>query len=143
MYIKRQFEDLDMGIDVWGKYIIDAYNECFPEDDDDEMKRVSMDCVEEIVWSDAIEALADRILWDRDFEMYNEATPEVLPMMGITNSYFKGASRFLNARGAKERLYALVRGISDSPQANVTEAVDDPHPSEDSRPSKKQKKESS
>jgi hypothetical protein len=139
MYILKQFDDLDIGIECWGQQVIDAYNECFPDDED--MKRVSMDCMEEMVWSDAIEALADRILWDRDFEMFREAIPELLPIMGITNSYYRRPLRFSNARGAKERLYALVRRIGDAPQqASVSEAAD---PIEDSRPSKKLKKDSS
>jgi hypothetical protein len=155
MSTEQYFEDdIDMGIDIWGKYVVAAYEECFPEDgeeDDDEESetRVNMKCDDAQVWVDALEALADRILWDRDFELYNQilrAPDELLPLMRISPTYYS-RTHFPNARGAKRRLYMLTDRIANLPQAEATTAValtdhrnDSRRPIQKESPKKRKKK---
>lgn len=76
-WLEEQFnEDVCCGEDVWGRMVLDAYAESGlaeegegeDEDEEDEFTP-RMGCGDASKWAWAIEALADRILWDRDWEM--------------------------------------------------------------------------
>jgi hypothetical protein len=90
----------------WRQATLDAYRE--NEDDDvvrqeiltqdaelDSVFEIDANCLEVDRWGWLVELLADRVLWDRDFEMVNEmidAPPERAAAMraalGITSSYY-------------------------------------------------------
>lgn len=92
----------------WRKLALAAYDECYPEDADEEYD-TGFDCVwmtPQSVWSTSVlqwevvaEGLADRILWDRDFEMASEfldldptKAAVVKRAMGISSDYFVGVA---------------------------------------------------
>lgn len=149
-WLKSQFDEVDAGRDIWGDYIIAAYDECFPadeaEDEETDVPRVSMDCEDESVWMDALEMLADRILWDRDFELYDTAAPSMLGFMRISSVYFTRPPHFPNARGAKDRVYALTMRIAYPPEAAIAADAADaaaaaaPRPAQEEPPEKKHKR---
>ena len=132
-WLQGQFECVENGLDVWGEKIVAAYDECFPADEADgedaDGPRVSMNCEDESVWIDALEHLADRILWDRDFELYDTITPGsgsyemMLPCLDISPTYFTRPMYFPNARVAKNRLRALTSSIAYPPEADVAAAT--------------------
>lgn len=94
----------------WRSLSLYAYRECFPDqfdadqvdedESDDEYDCVwltphDITCTNAIQWEMVAEGLADRVLWDRDFEMAEEfldlapAQATVMKrMMGIDNDYF-------------------------------------------------------
>jgi len=117
-WLEEQFDDVEIGVEVWGQHIIDAYNQVHPsetkiadDDSNDESdSRPTLDNFDEDVWITAIEALADQILWDRDFEMEdtfsgtNPFSSLVMDRMGIEQGYF--LKQKIRARpGAVDRLY--------------------------------------
>ncbi len=98
-WLKQEFQEVEIGESVWGQKILDAIAECAPSDDDDEDEDTSwptLGCMDEDLWGNAIDYLADRILWDRDFEMYEDfgylppgqAAGE-MERMDIDPNYFK------------------------------------------------------
>lgn len=106
-----------------------------------------MECFDKQVWIDALEALADRILWDRDFELYNQilSAPGLLSNMRISPTYYS-RTQFPNSRGAKHRLYVLANRILKLPQPDATAAVTisdriaTPRPTQKEPPKKRTKK---
>lgn len=97
----------------WRQRVLNAYQDAFAEDDllvddiaqadgamaeDDGLDDWSLPAPESTEiseWSDLVESLADRILWDRDFEMagnFLDAPPEkaaeLKQMLGIDHDYF-------------------------------------------------------
>lgn len=90
----------------WRQAALDAFRENESEevvrdelisqlDDDESIFDLEVDCVEVDDWRWLIDSLADRVLWDRDFEMVNEmidAPPERAAAMraalGITPGYY-------------------------------------------------------
>jgi hypothetical protein len=119
----EQFDEPEFGIEVWGEDVIAAYDECFPEaeeDDDEEGEhgtyRPSMDCFEKSAWADWLERLADRVLsrWDRDFEMFH--------IFGPSYRYHAMPTAFAR-QGAKDRLYALTSHIGEPPDESAVVAA--------------------
>ena len=68
--VKLQFTEM-MNEDSFGQMILDALgpDEEEEEDDDGEPFRPFLGCEDADKWGNAIDILADEILWDRDFEM--------------------------------------------------------------------------
>lgn len=65
------------------------------DDDEEELRVISPDCCNVEQWEFEIECMADRILWDRDFELENlfvDSSPEkagfLKSHMGISDDYF-------------------------------------------------------
>lgn len=65
-----------------------------------------MGCLDADKWSNALEEIADRILWDRDFEM-GFVSPGMMGVLHIQPNYFKG--KVVASPGAEDRLYALCK----------------------------------
>lgn len=90
----------------WRQAVLDAYRENDDDDfvgeeladqdtDQDSIFDIDANCLEVDRWQWLVELLADRVLWDRDFEMVNEmidAPPERAAAMkaalGITSGYY-------------------------------------------------------
>lgn len=90
----------------WRQAVLDAYGEneddefvdqemVDEETDQDSVFDIDANCLEVDRWQWLVELLADRVLWDRDFEMVNEmidAPPEHAAAMkaalGITSGYY-------------------------------------------------------
>jgi hypothetical protein len=90
----------------WRQSVLEAYRENEEEDvvqqeilsqdaDNASVFDIDVDCLEVDRWQWLVELLADRVLWDRDFEMVNEmidAPPERAAAMraalGITPEYY-------------------------------------------------------
>ena len=94
--IKAFHNDVDTAKDQYGEMIIAAYKQCSAGVDDVESSLTSaglaMDSTDPEQWKDGLEALADRILWDRDFEMsdlLSNASAVVLTRTLIEDDYFK------------------------------------------------------
>lgn len=69
-FLKMQFECCDFANEIWGEYILDAYNEVVATDKYN-IKKLTMESMkDEDDWLNVITELEDRILWDRDFEYY-------------------------------------------------------------------------
>mmetsp|Transcript_3566 Transcript_3566/g.5565 ORF Transcript_3566/g.5565 Transcript_3566/m.5565 type:complete len:302 (+) Transcript_3566:88-993(+) len=121
----ERFDDFEGGVDVWGGDIIKAYDECFPVDknendeDTDADDRPTLETQDKSVWKDAIERLADRILWDRDFEMFKEfgggsdpRADAIKRRMDIPSDYYDTSHSMFTARPkAKAHLYTLCSRI--------------------------------
>ncbi len=100
--------DLNPSTTVWRQMVYDANEECFADDlecdpeyapDDDYGCPLSVESGQRKGWHSAIEALADRILWDRDFEMVSDFLDEppdkaalLRQIMGIDDDYFAVAA---------------------------------------------------
>jgi hypothetical protein len=136
-YIHLQFDCLLQGEFVWGQMVLDALgrtglprpaersrsssNESDGDDDDDDFEEEEEDeeeyrdpfigCLDREKWEDAIEELADRILWDRDFELEDRVGGPIpsliMESMNIHEDYFS-QRRVTARRGALDRLEALV-----------------------------------
>lgn len=124
-WLMEQFDDVEIGVEVWGEHVIAAYDECFPprviEDTDeteDIYERVNMKCKKKRVWEQALEELSDMILWDRDFEDYSlfsesgAVADMILARADISEQYFHSPKKYKNSPGAKERLYRLTSRIA-------------------------------
>jgi hypothetical protein len=106
-WFQQQFEDdVEAAVEVWGKYILDAYYECYPKDmEESDGIKLTMQCDDAkhaSDWKFALELLADRILWDRDFEEYQA---------GIPDPYFIH-DKVKASRGALDRVYALCYSVA-------------------------------
>lgn len=131
-WIIRGFtDDVHLGIELWGNYVVDAYNECFQpsytsSDDYGDIPTEVPPTLENTiksVWIDAIEALADRILWDRDFEWENlNLTHEQLKSLQTDKEYLK-CNKVQASTGAKERLYDLCNQVL-YPNNNSTSSME-------------------
>ncbi|KAG2449850.1 hypothetical protein HYH02_005373 [Chlamydomonas schloesseri] len=126
-WLAEQFDDVDSGEEVWGAQVIAALQESGAfeemegeEGDEDGGYLPKMGCLDRDRWENGCEALADRILWDRDFEMADllgHGTKQgIMAFATMDSDYFQpyaggggGA-----ARGAKDRLYRLVRRVADA-----------------------------
>ncbi len=111
--------EIDMEIEdfpsrtVWRQLVLDACHECFgdvsqenDESDDEELSEEDADYLPESansdrpdLWHPLVQSLADRILWDRDYELMGEfldEPPEKAAMlrqiMGIGDGYFAAAA---------------------------------------------------
>ncbi|MEL6105793.1 MAG: hypothetical protein AAFU85_07150 [Planctomycetota bacterium] len=78
----------------WRQASLDAMNECSEEPDDD-LPAMDADCLDTDRWHALVDILADRVLWDRDFELVHEvidAPPEraaaLRAALGIESSYY-------------------------------------------------------
>jgi hypothetical protein len=87
----------------WRVIALAAYRECFADDDeaDDESEFVPSvaDCVDLQKWWELLESLANRILWDRDYELadtFLDAPPvesrTLKQMLGVDADYFAAAA---------------------------------------------------
>lgn len=93
------------------------YGEDFNGDDEFMPK---MGCLNKTAWQNAVEEVADRILWDRDFEMEDDFgamggsgfAEGLMQMMHIDQNYYQPIQE--RARpGARNRLHVLCRRLSD------------------------------
>lgn len=109
----------------WRSMTLDAYRECCADDDEEEMfaddeperslttPQSEQSCnVEQ--WESLTESLADRILWDRDFEMAGNfldtepAKAAVLKqMMGIESDYYSSAAPDLRTEEVQDMLRSV------------------------------------
>jgi hypothetical protein len=90
-YLAAQFEeDLELAEDVWGAHVMAALDEVgdSPDDYQDEFEPEELSPTEK--WLERLEWLADKILWDRDFEMdvARNLSKEQLYDLGITSYYY-------------------------------------------------------
>jgi hypothetical protein len=136
-FLHELFDCLVQGEDIWGQMVLDSLgrtglprpaersrsssNDSDNNDDDDveeeeveeeeEYRDPYIGCLDREKWENAIEELADRILWDRDFELEDHVGgPIALEMMAsahIQQNYFS-RRRVNPRRGAAARLEALV-----------------------------------
>ncbi len=113
----------------WRQLVLDACLESFGQpvgncesDDDDDMPTFpeSCQCARHELWHPAVQLLADRILWDRDYEMVAEfldEPPEKAAMlrqiMGIDDNYFVVAAQDLmsdaEVQSSLKRLSKILR----------------------------------
>ncbi|MEO2027495.1 MAG: hypothetical protein ABGZ23_16600 [Fuerstiella sp.] len=110
--IDMEIDDVPSGT-VWRQLVLDACHECFgdelqehDESDDEELSEEDADYLPESassdrpdLWHPLVQSLADRILWDRDYELMGEfldEPPEKAAMlrqiMGIGDDYFAAAA---------------------------------------------------
>ncbi|KAJ3295000.1 hypothetical protein HK104_003111 [Borealophlyctis nickersoniae] len=98
-----QFEQDEFGEEVWGEDVLDVLRSLREVEEDD----ATVGCQDESKWEAAIEEIADRILWDRDWEM-----EDMFPYGAANRAiYFKPYNGHV-AANAEERLYTMVRAIS-------------------------------
>ena len=125
--IAAVFEHISYQIDVeiddepagngWRQLLLDACNEAFGvinfdadeannENQEEESQTIpsSASCERRDLWHPLVQSLADRILWDRDFEMMDEFLDEppekaavLRQIMGIDDEYFATAAEDLNS----------------------------------------------
>jgi hypothetical protein len=114
-YIRYDFRDwAAMGEEVWGEDIIAACQGSYSD-----MECLALGCGEDSsVWENALEHLEDRILWDRDFQMYKDFAGRVGPdgrpldqqtegiflLARISRDYFVSPENVPSHRGALKRL---------------------------------------
>lgn len=105
-WLKEEFYDSENGESVYGQPIIDVLSECgaFEENEDNEDYWPAMGCLDSSKWEEAIEYIADQILWDRDFEMEDivGVNPTVMEALRINMGYFEP-----DMRGAPATPYAM------------------------------------
>lgn len=90
------------------------------EDDGEEYDFIpKMGCLKVDAWEYAIESAADRILWDRDFEMESDlggmgggSRQVLMQFMHIDQGYFQ-AYQGQARPGARDRLYNMCYGLCD------------------------------
>ncbi|KXZ43403.1 hypothetical protein GPECTOR_91g557 [Gonium pectorale] len=121
-WLQMEFDDVEGGEYVWGAKVLAALREGAeadePTGEDEELQAAwpSMGCLDRSRWRDALESLADRILWDRDWELEAElgagAHQAVMERLDIEEDYYAPFTAPA-ARGAKDRLYDMARRISD------------------------------
>jgi hypothetical protein len=117
-------QDLDTR---WRGMVLAAYEECFCVDgvdltveDGDEFVRPSVTSEDRDAWSDLVESLADRILWDRDYEMeylFLDTAPDkaevIKQHLGIDSEYFSAAAPDVATDGEMERIYQRLDKLVD------------------------------
>jgi hypothetical protein len=142
-YISAQFgRPCSQGEFVWGQLVLDALGRtgspCSEEgsgsdDDDDDFEEEEdedtdpyIGCLDPKKWENAIEELADRILWDRDFELEDEVggpiPSQTMAAMDIQEGYLS-SGRVTPRQGAADRLEALVLRFCNPPPESVTIVV--------------------
>jgi hypothetical protein len=103
----------------WRELVSTAYEECFRDEgadgtieEWDDFSQPDITSEDRETWSDLIESLANRILWDRDFEMedlFLDEAPEKTEIMkqylGIDSDYFAAAAPDAVTDEAMERIY--------------------------------------
>jgi len=103
----------------WRELVSAAYEDCFREErvdvtveEWDDFSRPDVISEDREAWSDLVESLANRILWDRDFEMedlFLDESPEKTEIMkqylGIDSDYFAAAAPDAVTDEAMERVY--------------------------------------
>ena len=115
--IDLEIENISLGTQ-WRQLVLDACHECFgddlrePDDSDrddsaeDEADYLpkSAHCARPDLWHRLVQSLADRILWDRDYELmgdFLDEPPEKAAMlrqiMGIGDDYFAAAADDLHS----------------------------------------------
>lgn len=111
----------------WRELVSAAYEECFWQDgadvsdeEWDEFSRPDVTSEDREAWSDLIESLANRILWDRDFEMedlFLDEAPEKTEVMkqylGIDSDYFAAAAPDAVTDEAMERVYERLDQLAE------------------------------
>jgi len=115
----------------YGKYIIDAYNERFPEEDeegedeDDEFRtiRPTMSCRTDEVWEEAIDRLSREILWDEDFEigyspdLYRDLSKVSMKKYWIEEGYFASCHAEIAPRpDSYKNLNEVIRKLYPKPE---------------------------
>ncbi|MEQ9409088.1 MAG: hypothetical protein RIK87_15235 [Fuerstiella sp.] len=130
LQIDREMDDQPAGAS-WRQQVLDACQECFPEsltenetaissphDEDEADFPRSCHCDRRDLWHHLVELLADRILWDRDYEMLSEfmdEPPEKAAMMkqimGIDDDYFASAADDLNSPLAVQQTLNRLAGL--------------------------------
>eukprot|EP00884_Botryococcus_braunii_P013267 jgi/Botrbrau1/21941/Bobra.0249s0064.1 len=134
-WIAEQFESeiIEVGEQekIWGQDVLDALGRCgrdpetpgggaddmdsddSEEEDSEEAFNAAHDpyigCGDVKKWEDAIEELADRILWDRDWELKKEiaGNPGLMAFCDIHPDYFNYSVPTRKCRGAGDRLAVL------------------------------------
>ncbi len=112
-WLQEFFKDLPRGEDVFGELVLKALH-VYPEDlvidvdsEDEEEDATDvwpkMGCLKYDCWEMAIDFLADRILWDRDFEIPPFYNPQIMQFGDIALDYFSARPR-ASYRHARERL---------------------------------------
>jgi hypothetical protein len=114
----------------WRGRVLAAYEACFcvdgidiTVDEDDDFVRPVVISEDRDAWSDLVESLADRILWDRDYEMdslFLDTAPDKAEMikqyLGIDSDYFSTAAPDVATDEAAaslfQRLDQLIHGPS-------------------------------
>eukprot|EP00884_Botryococcus_braunii_P013263 jgi/Botrbrau1/21938/Bobra.0249s0061.1 len=112
-WINQEFDVVEDGEESWGQLVLDALGSWGRDDAGEGSGEAGRDpfigCGDPTRWDRALDQIADRILWDRDFEMAEEASsfpPELLAEAQIRADYF--AVRQVCARsGAADRLQGL------------------------------------
>lgn len=129
-FIFQAFEtDVKGGELAFGQDVLDALGRCGKpekveeekekdddESDDYELKSEDecvyydpyMGCMDVEKWEGAVEEVADRILWDRDFEL-GDLSPGVMAFMHIQPNCFDDEEEVFGDPGAEDRLYVLCR----------------------------------
>eukprot|EP00884_Botryococcus_braunii_P013266 jgi/Botrbrau1/21940/Bobra.0249s0063.1 len=127
-WILEQIEsDVTEQEEIWGQDVLDALGRCGRDPDTREEGAEGMDrddsededskydpyigCRDVEKWEAAIEELADRILWDRDWELgeYVAQSSGMMDFMKIDPNYFSYVVPTDKCRGAADRLEALCR----------------------------------
>lgn len=110
--VELEIDDCTAGT-TWRQMVFDSYHECFANESGSDSEHccpahAGSDCRTE--WHSAVESLADRVLWDRDFEMvgsFLDEPPEKAAMMrqvlGIDDDYFSAAADDFTTRDAAEQ----------------------------------------
>jgi hypothetical protein len=127
-WILEQMEsDVEEQEEIWGQEVLDALGRSGRDpatrgggaegmdgddsEDEDSKYDPYIGCRDVEKWEAAIEELADRILWDRDWELgeYVAQSSEVKDFMHIDQNYFSYSVPNHKCRGAADRLAALCR----------------------------------
>jgi hypothetical protein len=115
-WICQQFDIVEDGEEFWGQMVLDALGRsgsASAQEVAEGKEAPFIGCGDPEEWECAIEEVADRILWDRDWEMEEDKlSPTVMALARIEEGYF--SRRQVSARrGAAQRLLALCSRFSD------------------------------
>jgi len=124
--IELEMDDPDESDTRWREMALAAYEECFCADgvdvtveEGDDFVRPAATSEDRDAWSDLVESLADRILWDRDYEMeylFLDAAPDTTEVikqhLGIDSDYFSAAAPDLATDQAMERVYQRLEKLA-------------------------------
>jgi len=116
--------DADQPNSRWREMVLAAYSLCFPNDaagtdDEEDFALPTSDCDDRDKWSDLVESLMDRILWDRDFEMeaqFLDTPPEkgaiLKNFMGIDQEYYSDAAPDAVSDDAAEQFFQRIENLT-------------------------------
>ena len=115
-WLKQQFSDVYHGVEVWGDLILKVVAEDEEKGDGEDDYFPTLDCYDMEKWDSAIEWIADRILWDRDWEMASQFPAikgnfsPLMRYMSIQPDYFAPFQGRAKPH-ARERLLDLINNL--------------------------------